>query len=125
LRVGPAAEAGRTELALAGVNCRILERRAEQPNITRAFAVHARTLELLDARGLAGDVLSRGVELQKVQGLPGATLDLSRLPSRYPVLLIARQCATESVLEARAVRLGVPIERGVEVAVVSRTMAAA
>jgi 2-polyprenyl-6-methoxyphenol hydroxylase-like FAD-dependent oxidoreductase len=86
-----------------------------QPNITRAFAVHARTLELLDARGLAKDVLSCGVELPKVQGLPGATLDLSQLPSRYPMLLIAPQSATEAVLEARAVRLGVPIERGAEV----------
>jgi 2-polyprenyl-6-methoxyphenol hydroxylase-like FAD-dependent oxidoreductase len=112
---GPTGLAVAGELALAGVSCRILERRAEQPNITRAFAVHARTLELLDARGLAEDVLSRGVELQKVQGLPGATLDLSRLPSRYPMLLIAPQSATESVLEARAVRLGVPIERGTEV----------
>jgi 2-polyprenyl-6-methoxyphenol hydroxylase-like FAD-dependent oxidoreductase len=112
---GPTGLALAGELALGGVSCRILERRAEQPNITRAFAVHARTLELLDARGLAEDVLSRGVELPKVQGLPGATLDLSRLPSRYPMLLIAPQSATEAVLEARAVRLGVPIERGVEV----------
>lgn len=50
-----------------------------------------------------------------MQGLPGATLDLSQLPSRYPMLLIAPQSATEAVLEARAVRLGVPIERGAEV----------
>jgi 2-polyprenyl-6-methoxyphenol hydroxylase-like FAD-dependent oxidoreductase len=112
---GPTGLALAGELGLGGVSCRVLERRAEQPNITRAFAVHARTLELLDARGLAEDVLSRGVELQKVQGVPGATLDLSRLPSRYPMLLIAPQSATESVLEARAVRLGVPIDRGVEV----------
>ena len=33
------------ELALAGVRCQVLERRATAPNITKAFAVHARTLE--------------------------------------------------------------------------------
>jgi 2-polyprenyl-6-methoxyphenol hydroxylase-like FAD-dependent oxidoreductase len=34
------------ELALAGVDVKVLERRAEESNVTRAFAVHARTLEL-------------------------------------------------------------------------------
>ena len=38
------------DLARAGVGCTVLERRAEVSNLTRAFAVHARTLELLDAR---------------------------------------------------------------------------
>jgi cation diffusion facilitator CzcD-associated flavoprotein CzcO len=32
------------ELALAGVQCRVLDRRDGQSNMTRAFAVHARTL---------------------------------------------------------------------------------
>ena len=39
------------ERALAGADVSVLERRTDEPNITRAFAVHARTLELLDARG--------------------------------------------------------------------------
>jgi 2-polyprenyl-6-methoxyphenol hydroxylase-like FAD-dependent oxidoreductase len=43
------------ELAAAGVSTTVLERRAEVGNLTRAFAVHARTLEMLDARGLADD----------------------------------------------------------------------
>ena len=38
------------DLARAGVDCTVLERRAEESNLTRAFAVHARTLEMLDAR---------------------------------------------------------------------------
>ena len=56
---GPTGLALAGELALAGVRCRVLERRATEPNITRAFAVHARTLELLDARGLADEVCAR------------------------------------------------------------------
>lgn len=35
----------------------MLERRAQEPNLTRAFAVHARTLELLD--GSASDAALR------------------------------------------------------------------
>jgi len=112
---GPTGLALAGELALGGVHCRVLERRREEPNITRAFAVHARTLELLDARGLADDLLIRGVQIHEVQGVPGVMLDLSQLPSRYPMLLIAPQSAPESVLRARAERLGVKIERGVEV----------
>jgi len=48
------------ELALGGVSVRVLEESTSAPNITRAFAVHARTLELLDARGLADDLVTRG-----------------------------------------------------------------
>lgn len=46
---GPTGLALACELRLAGVRCRVLERRTDEPNLTRAFAVHARTLELLDA----------------------------------------------------------------------------
>ena len=56
----------RRELALAGVQCRVLDRRAGQSNVTRAFAVHARTLELLDARGLAEDLVPKGVPVRQV-----------------------------------------------------------
>ncbi|GAA4971630.1 2-polyprenyl-6-methoxyphenol hydroxylase-like FAD-dependent oxidoreductase [Nonomuraea thailandensis] len=103
------------ELAQAGVRCRLLERRAEQPNITRAFAVHARTLELLDARGLADDLLARGVPVRQVAPAPGATLDLRKLRTRYPMVLIVPQSGTEHLLEARARELGVEIVRGAEV----------
>src|SRR3954462_12423189 len=112
---GPTGLALACALALAGVRCRVLERRAEQPNITRAFAVHARTLELLDARGVADDLLPRGVPVQEVAPAPGATLDLRELDTRYPMILIAPQSGTEQMLEARARRLGVDIIYGADV----------
>jgi 2-polyprenyl-6-methoxyphenol hydroxylase-like FAD-dependent oxidoreductase len=49
---GPTGLALAAELALAGVPCTVLDKRAATPNITRAFEVSARTLEQLDARGL-------------------------------------------------------------------------
>lgn len=103
------------ELAMRGIGVRVLERRLETPNITRAFAVHARTLELLDCRGLADQLLPRGVAVYEVAPAPRAVLNLRELPSRYPMLLIAPQSGTERVLEARAVELGVRFDRGVEV----------
>jgi 2-polyprenyl-6-methoxyphenol hydroxylase-like FAD-dependent oxidoreductase len=48
------------DLAAAGVGCTVLERRTEASGLTRAFAVHARTLELLDARGLADELIATG-----------------------------------------------------------------
>jgi 2-polyprenyl-6-methoxyphenol hydroxylase-like FAD-dependent oxidoreductase len=104
------------ELALAGVKARLLEQRTDMPNITRAFAVHARTLELLDARGLADELVPRGVPVYQIAPAPGATLRLDReVPGRYPMLLIVPQSGTERVLQERAEQLGVQIVRGAEV----------
>ncbi len=103
------------ELAMRRVRVALLERRLEAPNITRAFAVHARTLELLDARGLAEQVLARGVALTGVAPIPGATLSLAtELHTRYPMIAMVPQSGTEHVLEARAEQLGVEVVRGAE-----------
>ena len=48
------------DLAQAGIAVTVLERRAGQSNLTRAFGVHARTLETLDARGLADELVTTG-----------------------------------------------------------------
>jgi 2-polyprenyl-6-methoxyphenol hydroxylase-like FAD-dependent oxidoreductase len=112
---GPTGLALAGELGLAGVRCRVLERRDDQPNITRAFAVHARTLELMDARGLADQIVARGNQVPSVSPTPGATLDLSTIASRFPMLLIVPQSGTERILEDRARELGVPVSYGAEV----------
>ncbi len=103
------------ELALGGVAVRLLEERVDMPNITRAFAVHARTLELLDARGLAEDLVPRGVPVYEVAPPGGLELDLRELPTRFGMVLIVPQSGTEKVLAARADALGVEIVRGAEV----------
>src|SRR5437764_2240040 len=77
------------ELAMRGVGVRILEERRDIPNITRAFGLHARTLELLDARGLADEIVERGLPVYEVAPAPGAVMNLKELPSRYPMVLMA------------------------------------
>ena len=90
------------ELALGGVNARLLEERTDTPNITRAFAVHARTLELLDARGLAEELIPRGMPVYEIAPPGGATLDLGELPTRFGMVLMVPQSGTERVLQTRA-----------------------
>lgn len=103
------------ELAMRGVRVEVLERRTHVPNITRAFAMHARTMELLDARGLSDEVMSRGFRVGEIAPVPGATVSLAdELQTRYPFILIVPQSGTEHVLESRAARLGVRINRGAE-----------
>jgi 2-polyprenyl-6-methoxyphenol hydroxylase-like FAD-dependent oxidoreductase len=103
------------DLADAGVAVTVLERRAEESNLTRAFAVHARTLEMLDARGLADDVVATGQQVGWLQLLGRVRIDLGRLPTRFPYLLITPQYQTERLLADRATKLGVEIVRGAEV----------
>src|SRR6516165_9460189 len=103
------------ELAMRGVRVRVLEERGDLPNITRAFGLHARTLELLDARDMADEIGGRGVPVREVAPAPGATLNLRELPTRYPMVLIAPQSLTERVLSARASQLGVDIAHGQKV----------
>ena len=100
------------DLAAAGVSCAVLERRDKESNLTRAFGVHARTLELLDARGVADDLVATGVT---VAGLGPYGRTLFRLPSRFPYALITPQYQTERILAERARAAGAEIVPGAEV----------
>ncbi|MGW7464885.1 FAD-dependent monooxygenase [Streptomyces xantholiticus] len=103
------------DLASAGVGVTVLERRPhETSNITRAFGVHARTLELLDARGLADELVKKGTEITGLRLFRRLSLDLSRLPSRFPFLLITPQYEVEKLLERRALTAGAVFRHGTE-----------
>jgi 2-polyprenyl-6-methoxyphenol hydroxylase-like FAD-dependent oxidoreductase len=108
------------DLARAGVGCVVLERHAEMSNLTRAFAVHARTLEQLDARGVADELVATGAPEAKLRFLGGAQLSLPRLPSRFPYVLVTPQYETERVLADRARDLGAEIRYGAEVTGLAR-----
>ena len=103
------------DLARAGVNCLLLERRAERSGLTRAFTVHARTLEQLDARGIADELIASGTPVRELRVFGSAPLDLSGLPSRFPYVLVTPQYETERVLEERAGPLGADTRYGHEV----------
>ncbi|MGW1138400.1 FAD-dependent oxidoreductase [Streptomyces zhihengii] len=103
------------DLAEAGVAVTLVERRpAGRSNLTRAFGVHARTLEALDARGLAEELVATGTRLTTLSLFRRLALDLTALPSRFPFLLITPQYEVERLLERRARAAGVDFRHGTE-----------
>ncbi|MFD6758291.1 FAD-dependent oxidoreductase [Streptomyces roseolus] len=101
------------DLAAAGLDVALVERRpAGRSNLTRAFGVHARTLELLDTRGLADALEATGTRLTRMQLFGHLPLDLTRLPSRFDHLLITPQYEVERLLEQRAIDAGVTFHHG-------------
>lgn len=104
------------DLAAAGVGVTLLERREHaNANMTRAFAVHARTLEVLDARGLADELVALGRKAPVVGVFGRLELRLERLRTRFPFALITPQYNLEGLLERRALAAGVRIVRSAEV----------
>src|SRR5579863_7270615 len=103
------------ELALAGVDVAIVERRQSQDLAgSRAGGLHARTIEVLDQRGIAERFLSQGQAMQ-VAGFAMIPLDISDFPTRHNYGLALWQTHIERILAAWAHELTVPIYRGREV----------
>ena len=100
------------DLAAAGVDTTVLESRGEESNLTRAFALHARSLELLDARDLADQIVETGRRAYSFRLFDQLSVDLAQLPSRFPFVLITPQFHTEDALMARAQARGARIVRG-------------
>jgi 3-(3-hydroxy-phenyl)propionate hydroxylase len=103
------------ELALAGVDVAIVERRASQElDGSRAGGLHARTIEVLDQRGIADRFLAEGQAMQ-VQAFAGIPLDISDFPTRHNYGLALWQSRFEPILAGWVGELGVPIAREREV----------
>jgi 3-(3-hydroxy-phenyl)propionate hydroxylase len=103
------------ELALAGVDVAIVERRAGQELDGRlAGGLHSRTIEVLDQRGIADRFLSQG-KTAHVAGFAWFPLDISDFPTRHNYLLALPQTHIERILAGWIEELAVPIHRGWEV----------
>ena len=103
------------ELALAGIDVAIAERRVSQDLVgSRARGLHSRTIEVLDQRGIADRFLSQGTVAQ-VAGFSGIRLDISDFPTRHPYGLALLQDRFEEILAGWVSELGVPVYRGREV----------
>ncbi|WP_313895945.1 FAD-dependent monooxygenase [Streptomyces sp. YIM 98790] len=96
------------ELRLGGVPVTVLERLAEPTGESRASTLHARTMELLDQRGLVGAL---GTPPRAARGhFGGIPLDMT-LPAPFPGLWKVPQSRTEAVLARWAAGLGACIRR--------------
>src|SRR5436853_2295152 len=103
------------ELALAGVDVAIVERRASQdlPG-SRAGGLHSRTIEVLDQRGIADRFLSEG-QVAQVAGFASVRLDISDFPTRHNYGLGLWQNHIERILAGWVDELAVTIYRRREV----------
>jgi 2-polyprenyl-6-methoxyphenol hydroxylase-like FAD-dependent oxidoreductase len=103
------------ELALAGVDVAIVERRATQDLVgSRSGGLHSRTIEVLDQRGIADRFLAEGQTAQ-VAGFAQIPLDISDFPTRHPYGLGLWQNHIERILAGWVDELEVPIYREREV----------
>ncbi|MBV9888079.1 MAG: FAD-dependent monooxygenase [Acidobacteria bacterium] len=103
------------ELALAGINVAIIERRENQDLAgLRAGGLYPRTLESLDQRGIVGRFISQGQIFHKAP-FAHIALDTSDLPSRHNYFLAIWQTHIERILLGWVTELAVPIYRAREV----------
>ena len=102
------------ELALAGVDVALVERRPNQDLAgSRAGGLHSRTIEVLDQRGIADRFLSEG-QVAQVAGFSMIRLDISDFPTRHNYGLGLWQNHIERILAGWVGELSATIYRGRE-----------
>ena len=118
---GPTGLVAAAQLAERGVSVRIIDAAPIRSDKSRALAVHARSLELLDKMGLAEPLIRVGqrsvkvnmhVKGERVAGVDIENLRIDHTP--FPYILFVSQVETERVLDGHLAALGLSIERPVE-----------
>jgi 3-(3-hydroxy-phenyl)propionate hydroxylase len=103
------------ELALAGADVVIVERRASQHvDGSRSRGLNSRTIEVLDQRGIADRFLAEGQPMQ-IQSFAEVRLDISDFPTRYNYGLALLQGPFERILAGWVAEMEVPLVREREV----------
>jgi 2-polyprenyl-6-methoxyphenol hydroxylase-like FAD-dependent oxidoreductase len=109
------------ELRLAGAGALVLEQAERRSPHSRGLWIHARTLEILDMRGMADVHVSEGRAVPSGHfALMSARLDMSVLDSRFPFQLALPQVRTEELFAERAAAMGAEIRLGHRVTGVSQ-----
>ena len=112
---GPTGLMQAAELTLPGIDVAIVEKRASQDLLgPRARGIHARTIELLDQRGVADRFISHGRPHSSATFLD-CPVDLGALPTRHNYVLELGQQEIERLLAEWLGKLGTPIYRHREV----------
>ena len=112
---GPTGMMLAAELALAKVDVAVVERRPDHGLAgSRAGGVHARTIEVLDQRGVADRFLAEG-QVAQVATFGTTVVDMSDFPTRHPYSLGIFQNHIERIMAAWIAELPVRILYGREV----------
>ncbi|KAA0077270.1 FAD-binding protein [Mycolicibacterium sp. P9-64] len=112
---GPTGLTAAGDLARCGRSVVVLERWPNVNPSSRAFATMPRTLEVLDARGLAEEVLATSHRAPGVSLFAGARIDLTDLRSEFPFVAVTPQANVDHALAGYAATQGTEILRGIEI----------
>jgi 2-polyprenyl-6-methoxyphenol hydroxylase-like FAD-dependent oxidoreductase len=108
------------ELARYEVPLRIVDKSPARTDKSKATAIWSRSLELFDRAGCSAVLVAPGHKVDAANILRGtqtvAHFDLQGVQTAYPFVLMLPQSSTEQILEAHLGRLGVTVERNVELA---------
>lgn len=111
---GPTGLVLAAELARRGVIPRVIDAGPAEVKESRAVAVVARSLELLDDLSVADAVIDRGIPLRALNFYHGSTrvaeLDITSVDSPFQMDLCIAQWKTTELLRDKVERLGVQIE---------------
>jgi 3-(3-hydroxy-phenyl)propionate hydroxylase len=112
---GPTGMMLAAELALAGIDVAVVERRPDHVLAgSRAGGFHSRTIEVLDQRGVANRFLAEG-QVAQVATFGTTVMDMSDFPTRHPYSLGIFQNEIERIMAAWIAELPVRIYYGCEV----------
>lgn len=112
---GPTGVLLATELRLHDVHVVVLERDTEPSKVVRALGLHARSIELLDQRGLLDRFLALGTRYPLRGAFAGIIKPApERMDTAHGYLLGIPQTVIERLLTEHAVEVGVRIRRGRE-----------
>ncbi|WP_040301536.1 FAD-dependent monooxygenase [Afipia clevelandensis] len=115
---GPVGLTMAAELARYGVPVRIIDKAAARSDKSKALVLWSRTLELLDRAGCTRQFIAAGHKVDAANIIAAnkllAHVSFAEVNSPYPYALMLPQSETERLLEAHLNRLGVQVERGLE-----------
>ena len=112
---GPTGMMAAIELTRFNIPVRLIDKNDKPETTSRAVGVQARTLELLEQRGLASSLVKLGNPGLAVSiygdGRRILRLEFERISSKYNYLLFVSQAETENVLREALDKAGITIER--------------
>jgi len=111
---GPTGLTAALELARFNIPVRLIDKRAAPATTSRAIGIQARTLELMQQRGLAAEMVRLGNKASGACVYGGGKrvlrMDFSQVESRFNYVLMLSQAETERILREAIAEYGVTPE---------------
>ncbi|HET6285899.1 MAG TPA: rifampin monooxygenase [Amycolatopsis sp.] len=111
---GPTGMMLAAELRLHGVHVVVVEKDAEPTKVVRSMGLHARSIEVMDQRGLLERFLEHGTKYPVGGSFAGILKPAPPLDSAHAYILGIPQTITDRLLDEHATEAGADIRRGRE-----------